>query len=70
MQPTTEAKKHQTSGDGAPGHRLEQQIRRRAHELFRERGMVDGHDLEDWLQAEQEIKAGRARLTSEKVAAA
>lgn len=31
-------------------------IRRRAYELFEERGQDPGHDLKDWLQAEREIK--------------
>jgi len=30
-------------------------ISRRAYELFELRGSVDGHDREDWLQAESEI---------------
>jgi HSP20 family protein len=30
-------------------------ITRRAHELYTLRGSVDGHDLEDWLQASSEI---------------
>jgi hypothetical protein len=35
--------------------KLEQQIRRRAFELYESRGQDNGHDLEDWLQAEIEI---------------
>ena len=35
---------------------LEEQIRRRAYELYEARGREDGHDLEDWRQAEAEIK--------------
>ena len=31
------------------------QIRVRAYELFEQRGREDGHDLDDWLQAESEI---------------
>ena len=69
MNPTTEAKKHHTSGADAFDQRLERQIRHRAHELFTERGMVDGHHLEDWLQAEREIKAGGDLRTSVKAAA-
>ena len=37
----------------------QEQIRRRAHELYEARGQEDGHDLEDWLQAEAEIGAGK-----------
>ena len=32
------------------------EIKRRAYEIFLERGSVDGHDLDDWLQAENELK--------------
>src|SRR2546427_11299534 len=34
---------------------LEIQIRERAYELYEARGREDGHDLEDWLRAEEEI---------------
>jgi hypothetical protein len=30
-------------------------IAQRAYELYCERGREDGHDLGDWLQAEQEV---------------
>jgi uncharacterized protein len=33
-----------------------QDIRLRAYELFEQRGREDGHDLDDWLQAEAEFK--------------
>ena len=33
----------------------ESQIRMRAYELYLQRGMVDGQDMDDWLQAEQEV---------------
>ena len=32
-----------------------QDIRVRAYELFEQRGREDGHDLDDWLQAEAEF---------------
>jgi hypothetical protein len=34
---------------------LEDQIARRAHELWQQRNRNHGHDLSDWLQAEREI---------------
>ncbi len=37
-----------------PQH-FEEDIRRRAYELYEERGRGEGHELDDWLQAEQEI---------------
>jgi hypothetical protein len=41
---------------------LEPQIRLRAFELYQDRGGIVGHEVEDWLRAEQEItgKKGRA----------
>jgi hypothetical protein len=36
------------------------QISRRAHELFEARGRQDGGDLEDWLQAEREMRRQRS----------
>jgi len=35
---------------------LQEQIRRRAFELYEQRGHTDGHELDDWLQAEAEVK--------------
>jgi hypothetical protein len=32
-------------------------IARRAHELYMTRGSNNGHDIDDWLQAEREIDA-------------
>ncbi len=35
---------------------VEEEIRKRAFELFEARGGDEGHQLEDWLRAEEEIK--------------
>lgn len=43
---------------------LEDQIRRRAYELYEERGRTPGHENEDWLRAEREIRVGKARSQS------
>ncbi len=40
---------------------LERQIRQRAHELYEARGREDGHDLDDWLRAEEEITSKKIR---------
>jgi hypothetical protein len=32
-----------------------EEIARRAHELYVERGRQDGRDLEDWIRAEKEL---------------
>jgi hypothetical protein len=34
---------------------LQERIRRRAYELYIERGNESGSEMEDWLQAEEEI---------------
>jgi len=34
---------------------LQDQIRARAFQLYEQRGRDDGHDLNDWLQAEAEL---------------
>ena len=36
----------------------EELIRTRAYELYVERGMEDGHEVEDWLRAKEEVSAG------------
>ena len=39
---------------------IEQQIQERAYELYEQRGRTDGHELDDWLQAEREAKGTQA----------
>jgi hypothetical protein len=34
---------------------IEESIRRRAYELYEQRGRIDGSVLDDWLEAEREI---------------
>jgi hypothetical protein len=34
---------------------LQDQIRARAFQLYEQRGRNDGHDVDDWLQAEAEL---------------
>jgi hypothetical protein len=38
-------------------------IRKRAYQLYEERGMEDGHALEDWFRAEEEL-SGKARAVA------
>ncbi|HEX4921741.1 MAG TPA: DUF2934 domain-containing protein [Candidatus Bathyarchaeia archaeon] len=43
----------------------QEQIRRRAYELYEQRRREDGRDLDDWLQAESEVikrKTGTAAV--------
>lgn len=34
----------------------QEQIRLRAFQIFESRGAIPGHDAEDWMQAERELK--------------
>jgi hypothetical protein len=43
--------------DGGPSH---EEIQKRAYEIHLERGGEHGQDVDDWLQAEQDLKARRA----------
>lgn len=47
-----------TTAAPASGHvPSEQDIAARAYEIFLSHGASDGHDLDDWLQAERELGA-------------
>jgi hypothetical protein len=39
---------------------IQEQIRRRAYELYEQRGRDDGHELDDWLLAESELAQQKA----------
>ena len=45
-------------GRKAPGLSADARIAIRAYELYEQRGHQDGYALEDWLQAEREIRRG------------
>ena len=40
---------------------LEHQIRLRAYQLYETRGRENGHELEDWFRAEEEITQKKVR---------
>ena len=46
-----------------------EQIRARAHELFEQRGREEGHDVDDWLQAEAEVTKQHQQQTAKTKAA-
>ena len=39
----------------------EEQIRQRAHEIYMERGCENGFDMDDWLQAEDELRRAQEK---------
>jgi len=43
---------------------LEHAIRLRAYELYVQRGMVQGHAIDDWLKAEAELVHGHCSFNS------
>lgn len=42
----------------------EEEIRQRAYELFEARGGEEGRELEDWLQAEEEIRRNKTNAAA------
>ncbi len=49
--PASQVKKNSSEPD------LEAEIRRRAYQLYEQRGCTPGHENEDWLLAEREVLA-------------
>jgi hypothetical protein len=59
MKPKNEADVQKSLGadtSGCPIESLPILINKRAYELFEQRGRESGHEMEDWLRAESEIK--------------
>ncbi|MEX5214987.1 MAG: DUF2934 domain-containing protein [Nitrospiraceae bacterium] len=55
---TTQSTSDQRTSAGPDDNGTWRLIAAKAYELFEERGRVDGHDLDDWLEAEA-IVVGR-----------
>ena len=53
--------KKSTRATESQGENAEEQIRQRAYELYEARGRQDGHELDDWQQAEKEIMGVRRK---------
>jgi hypothetical protein len=43
---------------------LEERIQRHAYELYVQRGNQSGSEIDDWLQAEEEIRRAEEQLTN------
>jgi hypothetical protein len=62
--PSSQAGAASTAGSGAAASSGRQdeptldQIAERAYEIYQSRGGTDGQDMEDWLQAERELRRG------------
>ncbi len=44
-----------------PPEQLQEKVRQRAYELYELRGREDGHDFDDWLEAESEVAGNAAQ---------
>jgi hypothetical protein len=60
---TYATKKLLTTAAGDP-QEVERQIRQRAYELYEEGGRQDGHELDNWLRAKEEITEKKTRAAS------
>ena len=56
------AKARATASETLP---IEERIRRRAYELYVQRGNQSGSELDDWLQAEEEIRRAQEQAIDE-----
>ena len=61
MSPAKRSEPTRTISDPA---QMEEQIRDRAYELYEARGREDGHEQEDWLQAEAEILGAQQKAAA------
>jgi len=43
---------------------IEEQIRKRAYELYQERGGVDGNATDDWRQAKEEVLRSKPKTVA------
>jgi hypothetical protein len=59
-----ESQINEQRSEAAGATELEERIRLRAYELYDARGREDGHELDDWLQAEAEIRPAKRKATA------
>jgi Protein of unknown function (DUF2934) len=62
--PTDTTRKPQTNIAIKPDSNLADRIRRRAYELYEERGREEGREVEDWLRAEAEVNSRKVRAVT------
>ena len=56
----TEPRQAVAQSNKPAANNIEEEIRRRAYELYLERGMTPGDPGQDWLVAEQQVRAHHA----------
>ena len=52
----------QFTAAGASPEGWEDEVTREAYELYRQRGYVDGHDVDDWFEAQRRIRQRREAM--------
>ncbi|HUJ79868.1 MAG TPA: DUF2934 domain-containing protein [Nitrospiria bacterium] len=60
MKPGGEKERAIPGGASPNGEVLRQRIAKRAYEVYLDRGQTHGHDVDDWLEAEQMVLAEMA----------
>ena len=58
MEPQATSTHAETGEVSAANSTRDEEIRRRAYEIYLERGEQPGGELDDWLQAERELERG------------
>jgi hypothetical protein len=64
MNPQIQTSPTEAQPTKSPFDLLRDQIRLRAYELYELRGREDGHDVDDWLQAESDIVKPQRKAVS------
>jgi Protein of unknown function (DUF2934) len=67
--PIETMKNRSTKSTTDPHRNLDEEIRRRAYELYESRGSENGHDVDNWLRAEAEVNGPSAKSKAETKAA-
>ena len=57
------AKTKKTNGSDEDAFNNPDAVAKRAYEIYQRRGGADGADLDDWLEAERELKRGPSSVT-------
>ena len=52
------------SNDAESRHPHHEDVERRAYQLYEQRGREDGHDWDDWLAAERQLRGSAAESAS------
>jgi hypothetical protein len=65
MPTTARAKASSIATPAIEALRFEERVRRRAYELYVQRGNQSGSEIEDWFQAEEEIQKASEEAADE-----